>query len=685
MLPRKVSNVLSERSDTQDLILGLETLSGFYVENTSRNRRKLRSDIEKRGLAVNDKLISAFESVNTELLIIGDCVDGLDSLCTELSARLSKARSETEHLIEKTEKLRSQKKDIESRQALVSKFLARFHLTKAEMDVLESERVDERTFRVFDRILEIRSDCRSLLQRYHQRAGLDIMDQLGRRFEEGFANVFRWAKIQSKLFEIDASVALAMYDHRPDFHSRNDSPKDDELNLPVFAMALKLFRPRGSYFATLVDEAANLRRVYAMKRFLDALTEGGPNGVPKPIDLHAHDPVRYVSDILAWLHQMAATERELALAMFSVSESRGVGSRSNSLVSDPEEVTHMLDRAFEGLTPPLEIRVNQALTTQPDMLLTFRILDILEFYSRIIRDLLSQSSSLRETLGRLCSSASKQFFALADSRLGALVAHPPAYTSDLSPPSVVRGLVETLKSILEVRASSLIPEATRDTSDLHSVLACILGPLTEATTKSAADGLDVSDSAVYLINMLVEIQSVLKKYDFTQSRFETVTHKIEGHMGTLITAQSQLILRKCGVSNTLTLMTQRKEKLARRVSQDSARSAGTGLVSDQDTTDEDEVSETAMSSWPGLDEDSMTHVMSSFCANLFSSGSTAMPQIERLSRPSLRQAATEGVSRRVYESYCRLYDAIFHAENLYSSPNLVAPRNPDEIGALLEL
>ena len=36
----------------------------------------------------------------------------------------------------------------------------------------------------------------------------------------------------------------------------------------------------------------------------------GPGGTPRPIELHSHDPMRYVGDMLAWLHQASASEKE---------------------------------------------------------------------------------------------------------------------------------------------------------------------------------------------------------------------------------------------------------------------------------------------------------------------------------------------------------------------------------------
>ena len=44
-----------------------------------------------------------------------------------------------------------------------------------------------------------------------------------------------------------------------------------------------------------------MRRATVLSSFITALTRGGPSGCPRPIELHAHDPLRYVGDTLAWV------------------------------------------------------------------------------------------------------------------------------------------------------------------------------------------------------------------------------------------------------------------------------------------------------------------------------------------------------------------------------------------------
>lgn len=112
------------------------------------------------------------------------------------------------------------------------------------------------------------------------------------------------------------------------------------------------------------SDALNLltttRQQYLLQHFLEALTRGGPNGLPRPIELHAHDPTRYVGDMLAWVHQATASEREFLDALFDVRghARRMVGeARDMRGEADEEEVLarRCLDRALEGLSRPLKV------------------------------------------------------------------------------------------------------------------------------------------------------------------------------------------------------------------------------------------------------------------------------------------------------------------------------------------
>lgn len=47
-------------------------------------------------------------------------------------------------------------------------------------------------------------------------------------------------------------------------------------------------------FRYTLDEFGTARRCAVVRGFIDALTRGGPGGTPRPIEMHSHDPLRYI-------------------------------------------------------------------------------------------------------------------------------------------------------------------------------------------------------------------------------------------------------------------------------------------------------------------------------------------------------------------------------------------------------
>lgn len=102
------------------------------------------------------------------------------------------------------------------------------------------------------------------------------------------------------------------------------------------------------------------RQATLLTTFLDALTRGGPSGLPRPIEIHAHDPTRYVGDMLGWVHQAVAGEHEFLEGLFGMkADGRMVGA-VREFTDDSEEgqwVRTLMDESVEKLCLPLRVRI----------------------------------------------------------------------------------------------------------------------------------------------------------------------------------------------------------------------------------------------------------------------------------------------------------------------------------------
>ena len=55
--------ILATRTESQEIIGALTTLSTFYEENTPQAQRRLRTTIEQHGLSINEQFLAAAEDI----------------------------------------------------------------------------------------------------------------------------------------------------------------------------------------------------------------------------------------------------------------------------------------------------------------------------------------------------------------------------------------------------------------------------------------------------------------------------------------------------------------------------------------------------------------------------------------------------------------------------------------------
>lgn len=78
----------------------------------------------------------------------------------------------------------------------------------------------------------------------------------------------------------------------------------------LLTRAMARLQDRPVLFKYVIDEYCISRRAVLVGEFIDALTRGGPSGNPAPIELRAHDPQIYITDMLVWLNKAIPIEKK---------------------------------------------------------------------------------------------------------------------------------------------------------------------------------------------------------------------------------------------------------------------------------------------------------------------------------------------------------------------------------------
>jgi conserved oligomeric Golgi complex subunit 6 len=195
----------------------------------------------------------------------------------------------------------------------------------------------------------IREDCRVLMAGEDGAptpAGLDIMSSTSTHLEQGFAKILRW--ISNEFRSLGGAGG-----------SGGQLDFDDVDVHPLMKESVAWLKKRPELLTEALTILSESRQASLLSAFIAALTRGGPSGLPRPIELHAHDPMRYVGDMLAWVHQSIAAEREFLDGLFGMkSDGRMVGSARDFVGKKGEEeewIQELMDLAVSKLCVPLKV------------------------------------------------------------------------------------------------------------------------------------------------------------------------------------------------------------------------------------------------------------------------------------------------------------------------------------------
>ncbi|KAF8939551.1 oligomeric Golgi complex subunit 6 [Dissophora ornata] len=642
-LSAKLTKLLSSSLDDPKLRTSLSALSEFYTVNAVNARHNLRGDIERRATDVNYEFLRELEKVNIQFLELEAEMIAMNSLCQEMQDRLNLANDKTVTLLEQTDALREQSNICLVRQTIMEAFLEHFTLSESEITILCSTAMDINPafFDALEHLETIHADCNALLITEHQRAGLEIMDSMRTYRSISYDKLYRWMQSECRTM------------------SRPDGMMEVR---EVTKKAIQALKQDDQYFKSILEELVHVRRNAILRAFIDALTRGGPGGTPRPIELHAHDPLRYIGDMLAWLHQTVASEREFLESLLnSERKNRDRGQTEVKLpkasplrlvesdISDVEIVNSLLDKNLEGTSRPLKSRVEQVLVSQANAITAFKILNLIKFYSSTIEKAIGSEASLSKTLHEISEASMQVFFEAIGKQSADLLRRPETPGADLGPTPAVKETMSQLKEIMKSFDTSFV-QADEGNQDFAPILSAMIDPLFQTCEIGAANQ-SAFNRAIFMMNCLHYVQSALV-YPFTKNKVEDLEKQIQEYVDIVVDEQHIVLLRQSGVAPLIQAMETKDEK-------------------------------TPLSSVPNMDSASISAVLSRLDHFLGSVNLDLTSWLSKIVSSRLaKNISTQNVKMFV-DAYRRLCRAIEDPKNQYEFPATILMRTADEVEMLL--
>ncbi|KAK3375965.1 oligomeric Golgi complex subunit 6 [Lasiosphaeria ovina] len=557
-LSSKVTSVLSASYADTEFREALTLLDDRGVHNTAESRRRLRLDLQREVINSNGEVINEFAKVAEQLRRIGHTISRLNENFQETKTQIGAAHKATTSALSEGSLLIAQRSQIDKKQALLKAFNANFVLSGDEMAALTltSEPVDELFFTVLSKAKKISKDCEVLLGFGNQTLGLEIVEQASKNLSLGFQKVYKWVQRELKTLNLE----------NPQIGSS-------------IRRALRVLAERPTLFQNCLDFLADAREHVLSDSFHTALTGGSAFGTQrvsvKPIELAAHDPLRYVGDMLAWAHSATVGEKE-ALEVLFISDgdeiAKGIqAGRENEvwrlIAEDGEEpgsfdavsaLNELVDRDMSGAVRLMRQRVEQVIQTNEDTILAYKLANLLSFYKGTFSRLLSPGSSLVEFLGLLESEALRQFRSLARDHVATLQGEFHHTPPNLGPPEFLIDALEQLLAIIKTYETSFASPGDRE-ADFKPVMAEAFDPFLSGCIRMA-QAAGAPSNSVFLINCFMASLNTLSKFSFMQTSTAQLQEKIAKERARLVESQYAFLRVESGLESLIESLGALEEK-----------------------------------------------------------------------------------------------------------------------------
>jgi conserved oligomeric Golgi complex subunit 6 len=475
----------------------------------------------------------------------------LNNACDEMRKHIALAKQDTGPMLEEATSLMTAKKKSEAKQEVLDAFNQHFIISDKDLSALTSsmEPVDDRFFAVLARVKKIHGDCEVLLESEDQILGLELMEQMSRDLDAAFKKLYQWIQREFKTLNLE------------DPHISGSIQR-----------ALRVLAERPSLFQNCLDFFAEAREHTLSDGFRIALTNavGGSEGASsaKPIEFSTHDLLRYLGDMLAWVHSSSVSEKESLEGLFISDggeiakgikegkdsepwsrprlEGKEMQDGTESIFDGQKALNDLVNRNLVGICHTLRQRIELAVRNNDDPVLVYKALHLVRFYYDIFSKLLGPASGLCETLKALDAKVFDHFEHLLQDE--ADNSGDQSLPADLSVPPVLTAALNRLGILLKsMTDTSAIAEVDR-------LLSVALTPFLATCEEMAEDIPDPMRSTIFRLNQALTIRSspdIVSQVVEVSTIMQGLAAGTTTLTGELVDLQHDFLLEESGLQNLL--------------------------------------------------------------------------------------------------------------------------------------
>ena len=501
-------------------------------DDSEAARRALRGAVETHAVAVAEQFLAALAPFRAQFHTVQASLADVTGAVAAAGRRIAESEASTATFVASAGELLAARDACDARLAEATAFLDDYELPPAEVAALTAGPQDADAGRAFyaalQRLAVVQERALALVPTARSALGVELLDAASKLQADALDRLFAWVHTACK--DADRVAGLpAVADAAADEDGGGGGTSVGARRVAAARMlqagtrALREARP--AYFRACQEVAVGACKAQLVRRLLRALTGGGATGGGggsggggsdgRPIDASAHDPLRYVGDICAWVHAAMVEQSDAFASLFYAGGAApppppppSADAPAATVGAAPLSVPDMLAALSDAIARPVTVRIDQVVGTQTSVVTAFRLADSLSFYEATVGALVTPDAPLVAALAASRAAAGGRLASNLKSTGERYRTSPHTFPTDLAASALVASAAALLRDLLRACSEAL---SSPPPADMDTLLAGLLPPLIDSC-RASADGLRVTDTAVYMLNNLAALSSTLALY-----------------------------------------------------------------------------------------------------------------------------------------------------------------------------
>lgn len=395
---REIFSNLQERFDKES--------NGYVVDLIelgivgSMSRKKFKGRIESELIRNQLNILKQYQPIVKQLKQIEVKLNKLNELSVQTNDKINKNFDFSNKLNLEIKDLNDNKRLIGLKKNLLISFKEKFTLNEYEEFVLKSGDLNNEFFTTLARAERINENCSILLSLDNPQLGLKIIAKSNQMINRSIDRIVSYTnKTLGNMYSLSSKSRLA-----------------------TLHQCFKYLQNKLNYFNSIVNTFSESRSKVLVDEFnrqvqgdFEVNGQGRSSSISsdsRPIYMSAHDPVRFVGDLLAYVHSVSVNESETITSIFTMGDDND--KEFENIIQD------VTDKILQSLSRPIKARVEQIVSTETKLSTLVQIFNLVELYNIMFTKQLGKAGNIVETVKQLIKVCQGRIFMIISNRLATI-------------------------------------------------------------------------------------------------------------------------------------------------------------------------------------------------------------------------------------------------------------------------